>query len=203
MNKIKLYGSIMLSNLMIGSTMYTIDLAQNIFYNPLDNRRINQYFSNPYDAESYIDTNQSLSMESYIRSNIHAFPGPLKEGSVQVYPFPQLQAKTQIYFQPCDGSMTNGLYTLTDRIAVTAVASYHNVILCDATLQPPTRNKQGQYQDTQGKTYDPIGSVIVPAPDASPSDATIILLFGQKISDPKQKMPLNQTPIQTYTSTNE
>lgn len=188
---------------MIGYTMHAIDLAQNIFYNPVDSRRINQYFSNPYDAESYIDTNHSLSMESYIRSNIHAFPGPLKESSIQVYPFPQLQEKTQIYFQPCDGSMTNGLYTLTDRIAVTAVASYNNVILCDATLQPPPRNKEGKYQDKQGKTYDPIGSVIVPAPDASPSDASIILLFGQKISIQKQKMSLNQTPIETYTSTNE
>lgn len=161
-----------------------------------------RYYSNPYDAESYIDLNKGISMESYIRTNTNPFPGSIKENSLQNYPFPNYQERKELYFQPSDGSMTNGIYEVNSKTAKTALHEYTNVIVIDGTVQTPKLNSKGQYIDSKGNTLESIGSMNVPTEDASPSDTNTYYLFG-KIVPSKAKPSTKNTPTQDYNSAGE
>jgi hypothetical protein len=163
---------------------------------------VQRYYSNPYDAESYIDLNKGISMESYIRTKTQPYPGSIKENSLQNYPFPNSQERKELYFQPSDGSMTNGTYEANSKTAKTALHQYTNVMIVNGTVQTPKLNNKGQYVDSKGNALESIGSMSVPAQDASPSDTNTYYLFGQVVPS-KTTAATKIAPTQDYNSAGE
>ena len=131
------------------------------------NADVERYYSNPYDAESYINLNKDISMESYIRTQTAPYPGPgtIKENSLQNYPFPNKNERKEIYFK------------------LTA---------------------QGTYIDEHAHELASIGSVKIPAEDASPSDAKTYYLFGTLVQGTKTTSTAQKNiPTQDYNSAGE
>jgi hypothetical protein len=170
------------------------------------NADVQRYYSNPYDAESYINSNKDISMESYIKTNTNPYPGPgtIKENSLQNYPFPNRNERKEIYFQPSDGSMSNGIYEINGKTATTNLHSYQDVIAVDGTHATPKLSAKGTYIDQDGKELSSIGSVNIPAEDASPSDRNTYYLFGTitKTIQPTTTKTQNN-PTQDYNSAGE
>ena len=160
---------------------------------------IERYYSNPYDAESYIDLNKNISMESYIGNHAQPFPGSIKENSLQIYPFPNRNERKELYFQPCDGSLKNGIVEILSKTATTSLHEYDNVIMIDGTVKTPKLQPDGSYKDAQGNTLNQIGSLILPALDESPSDKSTYYIFGKIKSTTKNP----NKALQDYNSQGE
>ena len=158
-----------------------------------------RYYGTPYDAESYIDTNKNISMESYTSTNYVPFPG--SQGSYQTYPFPNSNQQKILIFQPSDGSMTNGYYDVNSQTAHTPLHQYDHIIVIDGTLLAPILNKNGQYIDQKGIAYTQIGSMNIPSQDAS--DMNIYYLFGIEKNIKSTTNQSNNQPMQSYASMGE
>ncbi len=164
------------------------------------NANMQRYFgSGQGNPRSYIDTNNRISMESYIIAN--PYPNNYPGGSSQEYNHPR--SPNQQYFQPADGSLNNGTYDVTNKTAKTPLHSYNNVIIVDGTVTTPTLNSQAKYVDKENKEYNMIGSVHIPSEDES--DMSTYYFFGQ-INDQKNKDQVNENinvASQTYNSQGE
>lgn len=164
---------------------------------------IYRYYSNPYHPESYIDLNKNISMSSYTNVKLVPYGGTIKDHALQPYPYPDRNEKKEIYIQPCDGSMTTGTYEINSKTVKTALHDYKDVIILDGTVKTPKLNAQGQYVDKNGITYEAIGTVNIPAEDASPSDTGTYYLFGHNVPRQNQDQKSKNQPIQTYDSADE
>ncbi len=184
-----------LSILIIASYCYTDDFTGNFTGD------IQKYYGGGQGApRSYIDTNNRISMESYIIAN--PYPNNYPGGSGQNYNYPG--SPNQQYFQPADGSLDNGIYDVINKTAKTPLHSYNNIVIIDGTVTTPTLNAKAKYVDKQGKEYQMIGSANIPSQDAS--DINTYYFFGQ-LNDPAnqntyEKKNANK-PTQTYNSQGE
>ncbi len=165
--------------------------------------RMYQYYSNPYQSESYIDLNKNISTSSYTNVKLVPYGGTIKDRALQPYPYPNPNAKKEIYIQPCDGSMTSGIYEVNSKTVKTALHDYKDVIMINGTFKTPQRNAQGKYVDKNGITYDAIGTVKIPAKDESPSDTGTYYLFGHNVPRKNQDNKTTNQPIQNYYSADE
>jgi len=163
---------------------------------------IDRYYANPYHVESYIDTNKDISMESYIKTNID-YAKSSKEGIGLHFPPSTHNEQKTIYFQPCDGSMTNGTYDNTNKTAKTALYSYDNVIVFNGTHSTPKLTSTGKYKNAQNLELESIGSLKIPAPDESPSDSSTYFLFGTKVQTSQPTKTKENSPTQDYNSQGE
>ena len=159
-----------------------------------------RYYGNPTSPNSYIDTNNTISMESYIIAN--PYPNNYPNGSEAQYGMPN--NLNQKYFQPADGSMTTGTYDVINKTATTALHNYKNIIIVDGTVKTPQLNPQAKYVDAQGKEYQLIGSLNQPSQDAS--DMFVYYFFGQIADTQPENIAAKKAanvPIQTFDSANE
>ena len=181
--------------LAIASYCYTDDFTGN------STGDMERYYGGGQGApRSYIDTNNRISMESYIIAN--PYPNNYPGGSGQNYNHPG--SPNQQYFQPADGSLNNGTYDVINKTAQTPLHSYNNVIIVDGTVTTPTLNTKAKYVDKQGKEYLLVGSMNIPSEDAS--DINTYYFFGQ-CNDPKNQDNYAKKnadkPAQSYNSQGE
>lgn len=187
--------AIIVSILAIGNYSYTDDFTGNF-----DGDMQRYYGAGQGSPQSYIDTDNRISMESYIIAN--PYPNNYPGGDGKSYNYPG--SPNQKYFQPSDGSLSNGTYNVINKTATTPLHTYNNVIIIDGTVKTPTLNTKAKYVDKQGKEYQMIGSLNMPSEDAS--DINTYYFFGQQ-ADPKnqddnEKKKANM-PTQDYYSQGE
>lgn len=185
--------AIVVSILTIESYSYTRDFTGDF------ETDLQRYYGGPSSPRSYIDTNTRISMESYIIAN--PYPSNYPGGIPGQYN--DENSSNQKYFQPSDGSMTNGTYDVVSKTAKTALHTYNNIIIVDGTIKTPTLNPKATYT-YQNKEYIMVGSMNIPSEDAS--DINTYYFFGQ-LADPKNenlaaKKQAN-VPVQDYNSEGE
>jgi|GEM_PF-2063842 len=105
-------------------------------------------------------------------------------------------ATTQI-FQPADGSMKNGTYSIADKTAKTALHNYDNVIAIDGTKKTPTLNAQGKYVNNKIK-LNPVGSYGHHSNDSGETE--IYYIFGSISKKDNSNTQESNTPTQTDNS---
>ncbi|MBV8660960.1 MAG: hypothetical protein JO129_02345 [Candidatus Dependentiae bacterium] len=169
------------------------------------------YYSYPNDTQgqeniniielSYIDTNTQTSFLGYIIANPYPVTNPKATylGNSQFFPYTQ-------YFQPADGSMTNGTFDVTAKTATTALHNYKNIFFVDGSLKTPRLSSKGKYIDKKGNQYDLVGSLQLPSEDASEINSYYI--FGTVEEPIKSNIKniialVNNKPTQTYYSQGE
>lgn len=186
--------AIIVSILIIGDYSYTGDFTGDSEIN------LQRYYGGPSSPRSYIDTNTRISMESYIIAN--PYPSNYPGGIPGQYN--DANSSNQKYFQPSDGSMTNGTYDVVNKTAKTALHTYNNIIIIDGTVKTPTLNPKAKYTDAQGKEFQLVGSMNIPSEDAS--DINTYYFFGQLADDKNENLATKKqanVPVQDYNSAGE
>lgn len=188
--------AIIVSILAIGNYSHTSNIVQDTTTFEAD---LERYYGGPSSPRSYIPE-APISMESYIIANPYPnnYPGG-PEGEYNPFNSPY-----QKYFQPADGSLSNGIYNVRAQTATTPLHTYKDIIIVDGTVKPPVLNSQAKYIDKKGNEYRIVGSLYQRSEDES--DTFIYYFFG-KLNDPKDydadaKRAAN-VPLQTYDSQGE
>lgn len=101
------------------------------------------------------------------------------------------------YFQPADGSMSNGMYHNIEKIAHTKLHDYQDVIEINGTEQQPAMNQKNQYTTQDGKLLDLIG--IFDEYSENNGEKNIYYLFGT-IKTVKDKNEVNNQPLFGYST---
>lgn len=188
--------AITVSILIITSYAYTDDNSV-VF-----NNNIQRYYGGGQNsARSYIDMNDQISTRSYTHPN--TYPNNYPDGDDKDYN--ASKNPTLRYFQPADGSLSNGSYDAINKTAKTSLHNYTDVIMINGTYTTPTLHKNGMYVDSQGKEHFMIGSLLIPSEDES--DIFTYYLFGQPADqkdnqDASKKNKVNK-PLQNFNSQNE
>ena len=155
---------------------------------------LQRYYGGPYSPHSYIDTNKNFVIDTGAYKN--TYPNNYPGGPSGVYN--PANSPYQKYFQPSDGSLTNGTYDVQKKTATTPLHSYKDIIIMDGTYKTPALNENGKFIDQQGNELQPVGSFMQRSQDES--DTFMYYLFG-KIADPKDSDTLAKKAANKATQT--